>query len=295
MRRFFLILTALLWLTELASAQTVDSIKVEQAGDFIKIRYKILNSVPGQLYRVKVLCSINGGLNSEIRSVSGDVGDNVAGGRSEYWVIWDVLKDVEEVKSVEFVVRAELMPQINTNITTPSKLNTTGWDKKRFHIAFAFEYPGPKMGARLGYMGSIGITGKILKGPNIMDDGNATLYDYLKSTGQGDNLDLDNEPSVPMYGLGGTVRVANKGVFQAHLMLGAVISEFRFIEQVDMTTFSMTDHKLISYEVGLFFDISRLTVTTTFSHFDPKKEENGSNKRCWSNRTFFDMCLGVRF
>ena len=63
-------------------SQKVDSIKVEQSGDFIKIWYKILDSEPGQTYRVKVLCSINGGLNTELRSISGDAGEQVADRKS---------------------------------------------------------------------------------------------------------------------------------------------------------------------------------------------------------------------
>ena len=64
---------------QISLSQKVDSINVEQTGDFIKIRYKIADSKPGQVFRVKVLCSINGGLNTEIESVSGDTGDQVAG------------------------------------------------------------------------------------------------------------------------------------------------------------------------------------------------------------------------
>jgi hypothetical protein len=48
-------------------------------------------------------------LQSVLNSLSGDYGDNVVGGRQEYMVLWDVLKDVDEVKSVDFSVRAELL------------------------------------------------------------------------------------------------------------------------------------------------------------------------------------------
>jgi hypothetical protein len=109
MKRISIILSLLFCSVQFALSQKVDNITVVQSGDLINIRYKILNSSSAQLFRVKVLCSLNGGLNTEIRSFSGDAGDNVAGGRSDYLVVWDVLKDVDEIKSVEFIVRAELI------------------------------------------------------------------------------------------------------------------------------------------------------------------------------------------
>lgn len=153
--------------------QTVDSIKVEQSGDFIKIRYKILNSTPNQLFRVRVLCSINGGLNTEIRSISGDTGDNVVGGKSEYFVVWDVLKDVDELKSAEFIVRAEILKDLAAG-------NSAGevaeyWSKERFYIALAADFPGPKAGIMLGYMGSFGIVTQLLAGKIPLQNGPVSL------------------------------------------------------------------------------------------------------------------------
>ena len=91
MKKLFSFVIIAIMFSSYLNSQSVDSIKVEQSGDFIKIRYKILNSAPDQIYKVKVLCSINGGMNNEIRSITGDVGDHVVGGKPEYWVIWDVL------------------------------------------------------------------------------------------------------------------------------------------------------------------------------------------------------------
>lgn len=121
MNKIKLLLIAFLAAPMLLYGQHVDSIKVEQAGEFIKIGYKILNSAPDQLFRVKVLRSVDGGMNYEIRSITGDFGDNVRGGKQEYWVVWDVLEDVEELGSVESVIRAEPMSEIRVARKTRQK------------------------------------------------------------------------------------------------------------------------------------------------------------------------------
>jgi hypothetical protein len=88
--------------------QTVDSVRVERIANLVNVKYVLLNSTPDQLFYIKLYCSIDGGLRFEPKSLSGDFGENVPGGRSEYAIIWDVLKDVEELTSVEFFVRADL-------------------------------------------------------------------------------------------------------------------------------------------------------------------------------------------
>jgi hypothetical protein len=88
--------------------QTVDSVRAERIGNLVKIKYILLNSNPDQHFTIKVYCSINGGSRFEPESLSGDIGENITGGRSEYTIIWDVLKDVEELISAEFFVRADL-------------------------------------------------------------------------------------------------------------------------------------------------------------------------------------------
>lgn len=88
--------------------QTVGSVRTERIGNLVKIKYILLNSSPDQHFNIKVYCSINGGLRFEPESLSGDIGENITGGRSEYTIIWDVLKDVEELTSAEFFVSAEL-------------------------------------------------------------------------------------------------------------------------------------------------------------------------------------------
>jgi hypothetical protein len=186
------------------NAQTVDSIKVEQAGELIKVHYKILNSNPSQVFRVTVYCSINGGLQSVIKSLSGDFGDNVMGGRSDYLVLWDVLKDVDEVKSVDFSVRAELVK----DYSAIDKSNTRIVSKKRVHVFLVAGGPGPKFGAKIGYMESWGIAGMYVIGGEI------------------DNFDFSTPVSNFAASLNLTKRIINANNFKLHLFSGVIVSKF---------------------------------------------------------------------
>jgi len=162
----------------------------------IKIHYKMLNSNQYQTFRVTVFCSINGGLESKLKSLSGDYGENVVGGRTDYLVLWDVLKDVDEVKSVDFSVRAELLKDVSPELVNKSK---NAWsDKKIYIIAAGGEGKGALWGPRLAYMGSWGVSAK---------------YCWISSG--------DREPLNKSYSsIDVTKRLVNKGGFQLHLIAG---------------------------------------------------------------------------
>lgn len=140
--------------------QTVDSIAIEQAGTLIKIRYKILNSNPYQTFRVTVSSSINGGLKSELRSLTGDFGENIIGGKSYYMVIWDVLSDIEEVTSFDITIKAEL-----TKDQTPEFLIPILWPKERFYIILTMhEGRGVLLGLRFAYAENWGVSARYTAG-----------------------------------------------------------------------------------------------------------------------------------
>jgi hypothetical protein len=159
MKKFIGFLLSILVFSFTLNSQNVDSIKVEQSGDLIKIRYKILNSNSNQTFRVSVTCAVNGGLQSIPKSLSGDFGENVVGGRDEYMVLWDVLKDVDEVNSVDFSVKAELMKGSIENAGT----------KQQIHVLGVVEGPGPQLGVRLGYMGSWGFSTMVTGSSNFIN------------------------------------------------------------------------------------------------------------------------------
>jgi hypothetical protein len=268
---------------QLVSGQKVDGIKTEQSGDFIKIRYKLLDSKPGEVYRVTILCSINGGLKTELESISGDAGDQVPGGRSEYWVIWDVLKDVDELKSADFIVRAELLnaekSADKTGNTVPNTVNeseTEYWAKKRFNILLSFMGPGPKSGLRFSYMGSWGISGQFVTGKTEKGE-----VSYVP-------------PASPMYGFDITKRAINRNNIQMHMMLGVQRASLLFHDPgITSSPYMMED--VAGPEFGFLFGVSRLTFDFTVTRFDPGQVEKGTDFMAVSPFTYVSFGLGVRF
>ena len=227
MKRIPILLLIFFNTTFLSFSQKVDSIKVEQSGDFIKIGYRILNSNPNQIYRVKVLFSVNG-LNTEIRSATGDMGDYVVGGKPEYWVVWDVLKDVDELGAAEFVVRAEL---VNDNTPVEKKKS-----KGLLSIQGALQVPGPGLGVRLGIMGKAGVSFQFISAKSVVDP----------ESGYSGNTSLSR------FSLDFTARLSNKNDFQTHLLAGVTVGE-TIIMEVQQWGTDYNDHLTPGAEVGLAF------------------------------------------
>lgn len=258
-----------------ASAQKVDSIRVEQSGDFIKIRYKIINSTPGQIYRVRVLCSINGGLNTELKSISGDHGDQVIGGKPEYWVVWDVLRDVEDIKSVDFIVRAELVKDLNT-LTASTPGSQIEWDKKRFNVLLALMVP--KTGLRFGYMGSFGVSAQVTSG----------------KTEKGDAPNISPQGNDPAFALDITKRIVNKNKFQMHLMAGVQNTVLVFLPSRESTG-PVSKEFVPGPELGLLFGVSKVSFGVAVSHHDPGKIEKERDLIATSPLSTFTLAFGMRF
>jgi hypothetical protein len=204
MKKLCLILIVTLSLSHTTLCQTVDSLKVEQAGELVKIHYKILNSNQYQTFRVTVFCSINGGLESKLKSLSGDFGESVIGGRDEYMVLWDVLKDVEEVNSVDFSVRAELLKDETPKITRKNKRNPLGGGGYVLGIG---EVPKIGFGGRIGYMAGWGISFMHIRG-NVGESSEVINLDVPESA---TSIDL-------------TKRIVNKERFKMHLYAGILFS-----------------------------------------------------------------------
>jgi len=159
---------------------------------------------------VTVLCSIDGGLRSELRSISGDIGENVIGGRSDYMILWDVLSDVSEVNSVDFFIKAELVKD-NTpeGLLYPNKAlnDISQW---KTHILFFVELPPdlPFYGLRIGYSDNIGVSGKL---------GFSQGYEEFKKQLFSSSLDF-------------TVRIIKKNRYQMHLLTGASFAKLRYTD-----------------------------------------------------------------
>ena len=252
MKKIVFSLLLLFGLLPFIQSQTVDSIKVEQAGNLIKVHYKILNSKPGEVFRVTVLCSINGGLQSVIKSLSGDFGDNVVGGRSDYMVLWDVLKDVDEVKSVDFSVRAELLKDNTINV---SKKDRT---EKKFYAQILGEGPPGIPRLRFGYSGKWGLSARYSVGKD-----KATNRNVFHTS-----LDL-------------TRRIVNQKTFQMHLFAGIGDSKLRlrpengdgsdyvqeFVPGVDVGLLMNAGIFSTSIQCTYFGDLKRVPIGYKIDHY----------------------------
>lgn len=108
MKKNLLLLFGLLY-SMMSLSQTVENIRVEPEEDNIRITYRIGGSSEGQVYRVDLECSIDGGPRFTPRSLQGDYGDNIMGGKSYYTIIWEVFKDRDEIGEAEFFIRVELV------------------------------------------------------------------------------------------------------------------------------------------------------------------------------------------
>lgn len=249
--------------------QTVDSIKVEQAGDMIKLHYKILNSNQNQIFRVTVTCSINGGLQSIPKNLSGDFGENVTGGRSDYLVLWDVLKDVDEVKSVDFSVRAELVKDYSVS----DKSNTGIVSKKRLHVFLAVGGPGPVFGAKVGYMESWGIAAMYVAGPKM------------------DNYDpFGTNPSYFAASLNITKRVINTKNFKIHLFTGVMASRHKL--KVGTSSLMPGYKTLPGIEAGLITSIHNLSISFGMGAF---KDEQSDGREIDGEEIIGNFGFGWRF
>lgn len=287
MKRLVSLLIAGFFSFHLVLAQKVDNIRAEQSGDFIKIRYKILNSKPGEVYRVSVLCSINGGMKTELESISGDAGDQVPGGKPEYWVIWDVLKDVDDLKSADFIVRAELLKALPGKEATVDKtaekavnssnsLNSDLWTKKRFNVLLSFMGPGPKSGFRFGYIGNWGLSMQVLSGKTEKGDAN---YEA---------------PNSLFYSADVTKRIVNQKNFQMHVFLGVANSSLVFLNP-DFPAKPFSLESVAGPEIGLIGGISRLAFSFTVTNFDQGQIEKGTDIMGISPSAYFSFGLGIRF
>lgn len=201
MKRALALLTLILLFTPFLFSQTVDSIKVEQTGDFVKISYRILNSNIYQVYNVRIMCSMEGGLKTELRSVTGDVGDEVLGGKKDYVALWDVLKDVTELKAVEFFVRAELVKDNSKVNASPDEILK---DRKIFVLTgLGLISKNFLLGFRFAYLDTWGISARFIGSPAPFND-QADLGKYLTmSTGLDLTKSIIKYPGFQLHLLGG--------------------------------------------------------------------------------------------
>lgn len=261
-----MVLSILLSTFSILNSQKVDSIRVEQSGDLIKINYKILNSTPDQVFRITVFCSINGGLESRLKSLSGDFGENVTGGRDNYLVLWDVLKDVDEVKTVDFSIKAELLKGSPDLVGSEAQRIR----KKRTYL-MAAGLVGPQnflLGYRIGFMGNWGISYSGLFGNR--------KYSQSSATYQGFAIMADL-----------TKRLVNTKDLQLHLLTGFVVAN----NEVSQTGVSKNQF-LYGIDLGLVAGFKRLSL---YSGFSSAQRPTGTTTLPVDGFSFFNFGAGIRF
>ncbi|MEY1638774.1 caspase family protein [Tenuifilum osseticum] len=80
-------------------AQEFSKLTPKQIGDKITLEYAISGEAVGQQFTVSPFYSIDGGKSFlPLKSVKGNVGNNLPGGRNQI-IVWDVLKDLKELDS----------------------------------------------------------------------------------------------------------------------------------------------------------------------------------------------------
>ncbi len=151
-----LLILGIFFISTLMKAQTVENIHTKQVGEKINIYYQIKNSWDDQFFKVTISCLINNNRKIVLKSITGDVGDNIIGGKDEYRAVWDVLKDVDELTNAEFFVQIE--QKDDGTLISPGKTKE-GFklfkyqkeNKGQFFLAYQF-----MIGGKFGYMGKWG-------------------------------------------------------------------------------------------------------------------------------------------
>jgi formylglycine-generating enzyme required for sulfatase activity len=89
-----------------AYTQTIENVRAEQQAKTVVITYDIAGADAKDKFTVKILFSSNGGstFSSPLRSVTGDAGENIFGGRGKK-ITWNALNDVDELLGENFVFK----------------------------------------------------------------------------------------------------------------------------------------------------------------------------------------------
>lgn len=118
MKKLSFLFLILIIFAPLIRAQQIENIRVKNLPDKLNIIYDLTHEKAGQLFDVKLLCSVDGGVsfNINVATVNGDIGKNVYGGKDKI-IVWDVLKDTKNLKSENVVFKLIATPEKIKNLT----------------------------------------------------------------------------------------------------------------------------------------------------------------------------------
>ena len=132
---------------QISFAQRVSNVFTEQKDHKIYIYYDLISEDRSESFKIEAYCNIQNGKDEFLlRTVSGDVGKGIKGGKGKM-IVWDVLKDVSalEGEGITFVVRAESQEEsIVSNI--PEKKESASTQVEMVYV----EGGSFKMGSRKG-------------------------------------------------------------------------------------------------------------------------------------------------
>lgn len=96
-RIFLLAISGVMGIVSFSNAQEFSKITPKQIGEKIILEYAITGESVGQQFNVSPFYSVDGGKTfTPIKSVKGNVGSNIPGGRNQV-IVWDVLNDLKEL------------------------------------------------------------------------------------------------------------------------------------------------------------------------------------------------------
>ncbi len=99
-------------------SQQIENLRIKTFEDKINILYDVTHEKSGQLFDINIMCSNDGGqsYNVPLKSLIGDYGKNIEGGKDKL-IVWDVLKDIKNLKGDQFVFKVIATPGIVNNQT----------------------------------------------------------------------------------------------------------------------------------------------------------------------------------
>ena len=147
----------------------------------------------------------------------------------------------------------------------------------------AVTFPGPKVGFRMGYMGSFGLIGQYSLGtvavtevPSIIG-----MAEYVPHKVAAFSMDISK-------------RIVSFNSFQLHLLAGVHKTTMVFLDPNAMDT-PYHDENVLGPEAGFAFGINYFSMSLLAVHIDPGQVEKKGDLGAMSPLNYFTLNLGVRF
>ena len=197
------LLTLFLLFPFVTFGQTVKNIRTSQYDSKIKIQFNIENTTDAELLSIGLKCIVNDKFKIDVDSAEGDIGHNIIGGKDEYMVIWDVLAQVDELTSAEFIIRVEKQ----------SFYKSTDADFSHpWFVSYNSGFLYTPVGARIGYLNNWGGFAAVrYSNKGTFDHGNGIKSTelYSLSLGVSKFIFASNDLAIHAYAAGGIAKWGN--------------------------------------------------------------------------------------